>query len=225
MTHAIGFDIYGTLVDPLEMNHELRSAAGERADRMSELWRQKQIEYALRRGLMRDYQSFGVCTEQALRYAAAAVGVELPEAEERRLLDEYQNLRAFADVVPGIEKMRKDGHRMAAFSNGVEETARTLLERAGILEHLDGVVSVDDLGTFKPDPQVYRYLARRLESPLEETWLVSSNPWDVIGAKNAGLRAAWIQRSPEAIFDPWGIEPDLVAGDLLELSRSFSPAS
>jgi 2-haloacid dehalogenase len=218
---AIGFDIYGTLVDPLEMNVKLRPLAGEQADRMSELWRQKQIEYALRRGLMRDYRSFGVCTAQALRYAAEAVGVGLTEAEERRLLDEYQNLSAFEDVVPGMEAMKSSGHRMVAFSNGVEETAMTLLERAGVLPHLEGVVSVDDLGTFKPDPRVYEYLSRRLESPREETWLVSSNPWDVIGAKNAGLKAAWIQRKPDAVFDPWGIEPDLVATDLRELAREL----
>lgn len=216
--HAIGFDIYGTLVDPLEMNRELRTLAGGRADHMAELWRQKQIEYALRRGLMRDYADFGVCTVQALRYAARAVGVELPEAEERRLLEEYQNLRAFEDVVPGIEAMKDAGHRRVAFSNGVEATARTLLERAGVLPQLDGVVSVDDLGTFKPDPQVYHYLAQRLGTARENTWLVSSNPWDVIGAKAAGLSAAWIKRFPKAIFDPWDVEPDLVAADLQELA-------
>lgn len=220
--HAMGFDIYGTLVDPLEMNRELQSLAGDRADRMSELWRQKQIEYALRRGLMRDYENFGVCTAQALRYAAAALGVDLPESEEQRLLDEYQNLRAFDDVIPGVEALRSAGCRMVAFSNGVEATARTLLERAGVLPLLDGVVSVDDLDTFKPDPEVYYYLARRLQKPREETWLVSSNAWDVIGAKNAGLKAAWIKRSPEAIFDPWDVEPDLVAGDLRELAAELS---
>lgn len=219
MPKALGFDIYGTLVDPLEMNRELWGIAGDKADRMSELWRRKQIEYALRRGLMRDYQSFGVCTAQALRYAAEAVGVELPEDEERRLLDEYQSLGAFDDVMPGMEAMRESGHSMVAFSNGAEATARALLERAGILPHLDGVVSVDDLGTFKPVPEVYHYLSRRLQSPKEETWLVSSNPWDVIGAKNAGLRAAWIKRSPDAVFDPWDVEPDLVAWDLRELAR------
>jgi 2-haloacid dehalogenase len=83
------------------------------------------------------------------------------------------------------------------------------------------MVSVDDLGTFKPDPRVYEYLSQRLETPIEETWLVSSNAWDVIGAKNAGLRAAWIQRSPQAIFDPWNVEPDLVATDLRELASKL----
>lgn len=218
---AIGFDIYGTLVNPLEMNVKLRPLAGDLADRMSELWRQKQIEYALRRGLMRDYQDFGVCTVQALKYAARAFGIELTEPEEQMLLGEYQNLSAFEDVIPGMEAMKRSGHRMVAFSNGVEETAKTLLERAGVLPHLEGMVSVDDLGTFKPDPRVYEYLSQRLETPIEETWLVSSNAWDVIGAKNAGLRAAWIQRSPQAIFDPWNVEPDLVATDLRELASKL----
>lgn len=218
MPRAIGFDVYGTLVDPLEMNEHLRPIAGEKADRFSELWREKQIEYAFRRGLMRRYENFGVCTRQALLFAARALDVELSEEDQENLIGEYQNLRPFPDVVPGIQALRQGGVTLVAFSNGVEATARALLERAGVLRHLDGVVSVDDLGTFKPDPEVYLYLARRMELPPEDVWLVSSNPFDVIGAKSAGLKAAWIKRKPDAVFDPWGIEPDVVAADLEELA-------
>jgi 2-haloacid dehalogenase len=127
-------------------------------------------------------------------------------------------LRPFPDVIPGIEVLKERGHTLVAFSNGIEATARTLLERAGILPHLDGVISVDDLKTFKPNPQVYLYLAGRLRRAPQETWLVSSNPFDVIGAKAAGLKAAWIQRTPSVQFDPWDIEPDLVAPDLEALA-------
>lgn len=222
MPHAIGFDIYGTLVDPLEIDQALRPVAGENSVQMSELWRQKQIEYALRRSLMRDYQDFGACTLEGLRYAARAVGVEVSASEEQRLMDEYQSLRAFEDVIPGMEAMKSAGHRMVAFSNGVEATARTLLERAGVLPHLDGVVSVDDVGIYKPAPEVYHYLSRRLKTPKEQTWLVSSNQFDVIGAKHAGLKAAWVRRSSGAVRDPWGPEPDLVAGDLEELAAELS---
>jgi 2-haloacid dehalogenase len=95
------------------------------------------------------------------------------------------------------------------------------LGRARVLPHLDGVVSVDDLKTFKPDPEVYRYLARRLQRTPYETWVVSSNPFDVIGAKNAGLRAVWLKRKPDARFDPWGIDPDLVAPDLETLAEEL----
>jgi 2-haloacid dehalogenase len=221
MPEAIGFDIYGTLVDPLEMNEHLRPFAGEKADRFSELWRHKQIEYTFRRGLMREYEDFGVCTRQALVFAARALEVELSEEDQEKLIREYQNLRPFPDVVPGIRALKREGRLLVAFSNGVEAAVQTLLDRAGVLSYLDGVYSVDDLKTFKPDPEVYRYLALRLQRSRYKTWLVSSNPFDVIGAKNAGLRAAWIKRKPDAQFDPWGIEPDLVAPDLEALAEKL----
>jgi len=217
--YAIGFDIYGTLVDPLEMNEHLRSLVREDlVDRMSELWRNKQIEYTFRRALMRRYEDFNVCTKQALVYAARVLGVKLSENEQDKLITKYQNLQPFPDVIPGIEAMREKGHTLVAFSNGVEATAHTLLERAGVLPYLEGIISVDDLKTFKPDPQVYLYLAGRLRRTPDETWLVSSNPFDVIGAKAAGLKAAWIPRSPDAQFDPWDIEPDNIVPDLEALA-------
>ena len=222
MPHTIGFDIYGTMVDPLEMNEHLRPLVGEGlADRFSELWRNKQIEYAFRRALMRRYEDFDICTKQALVFAAHALGVELSEENQEKLVEEYQNLRPFPDVVPGLEAMREGGHALVAFSNGVEATTRTLMERAGILLHLESIISADDLKTFKPDPQVYLYLAGRLQRRPEETWLVSSNPFDVIGAKASGLKAAWVRCSPDVQFDPWGIEPDLIVPDLQALAGSL----
>lgn len=218
MSEALGFDIYGTLVDPLEMNEHLRPVAGESADRLSELWREKQIEYAFRRGLMRRYEDFGTCTLHALRFAAETLEIRMPEEDEAQLIQEYQSLRAFPDVASGLEKMVSAGHTLAAFSNGAEKTARTLLERAGVLQHLEDVVSVDDIKTFKPAPEVYEYLARQLNRPSGSVWLVSGNPWDVIGAKSCGMRAVWVKRKPDAVFDPWGIEPDLVVSDLEELA-------
>ena len=218
MPEALGFDIYGTLVDPLDMDEHLRGMVGEGAERSSALWREKQIEYTWRRGLMREYADFGVCTRQALDFAALSFGLELSDDGRDGLVEEYQNLWPFPDVLPGLERLRSEGHTLVAFSNGVERTARVLLERGGVLDHLEDVVSVDDLGTFKPDPEVYRYLARRLDRPVGETWLVSSNGWDVIGAKSAGLRAAWVRRNPATVFDPWGIEADLVVEDLEQLA-------
>jgi 2-haloacid dehalogenase len=220
MPGAIGFDIYGTLVDPLEMNEHLRPLVGDDlTDRFSELWRDKQIEYTFRRALMRRYENFDVCTRQALVHTANVLGANLTDEEQERLIEEYQNLRPFPDVIPGIEALNSKGHTLVAFSNGVEATARTLLDRAGVLKHLHDVISVDAVKSFKPDPEVYHYLARRLGTELSETWLVSSNPFDVIGAKAVGLMVAWIQRKPDAQFDPWGIEPDLVAPDLEALAE------
>ncbi len=203
------------------MREHLEDLLGDRAGRFSEIWRDKQIEYSFRRGLMRRYEDFGVCTQQALVFAMRSMDVVLSESEREGLLEEYQNLQAFPDVAPGLEKMKLAGHTVVTFSNGVEATTRTLLDRSGVLPYLHDVLSVDDVKTFKPDPEAYHYLARRLERPAAEVWLVSSNPFDVIGAKSAGLRAAWVKRRPDAIFDPWDIEPDLVVGNLEELAAEL----
>lgn len=217
--YAIGFDVYGTLVDPLQMNQHLRPLIGEHADRFAELWREKQIEYAFRRGLMAKYENFEVCTRQALAYTMITMKAELSDDEQMRLMDEYQNLSAFPDVLDGLTALKSQGHTMVAFSNGVPELVKTLLERAKVLPLLDGIVSVDEIKTYKPNPAVYQHLATRLERPLDQTWLISSNAWDILGAKAAGLKAAWVKRSENKVFDPWGIAPDMVVTNLRALAE------
>ena len=220
--YALGFDVYGTLVDPLAMAEPLRALVGEQADRFAELWRSKQLEYSFRRGLMRRYVDFDVCTRQALRFTQQALRCELPESDRDRLLEAYLYLPLFPEVAASLIALKAQGHRLVAFSNGVEASIRALLANAGVLPLLEDVVSVDDLRTFKPDPAVYEYLARRTGRAPTETWLVSSNAWDVIGAKAAGLRAAWVKRQPDAVFDPWDVEPDVVVSRLDELPAWFA---
>ena len=80
---------------------------------------------------------------------------------------------------------------------------------------------MDDLRSFKPNPAVYSYFLKKSRASGDNAWLVSSNPFDVIGAVSAGMRAAWVRCSPEAIFDPWGIEPTLTVSGLTELDESI----
>jgi 2-haloacid dehalogenase len=218
---ALGFDVYGTLVDPLAMAGPLRGAAGERAEALAALWRLKQVEYAFRRGLMGTFQPFETCTAQALELAAATVGVALAPEATAGLLAAYRRLPAFDDARDGLAALRKAGRLTVAFSNGSTAPVRELLGNAGLLPLLGDVVSVAEVQTFKPHPAVYRHLAERVGRAPGETWLVSSNAWDVLGAKAAGLRAAWVRRSPTAVMDPWGVEPDLVVADLRELAAKI----
>jgi 2-haloacid dehalogenase len=223
MALVIGFDVYGTLVDPLGMQTALASVVGDaHAAAAAQLWRTKQIEYAFRRALMAAYQDFAVCTRDALRFTLAAHGVPVADDVERVLLEHYLRLPAFADVAEGLRALRGLGATMLAFSNGLERDVRTVLSNAGLLDLFDGVVSVDDLRTFKPDPAVYRYLVDRGGAPESETWLVSSNGWDVIGAKAAGLRAAWLDRAGTTLFDPWEFRPDAVIRTLGEVSSHLA---
>ena len=99
---------------------------------------------------------------------------------------------------------------------------KLLRSNAGIRELFLGVVSVDDIKSFKPNPAVYSHFLRKSGSTGGESWLISSNPFDVIGAISAGMKSAWVRRSPEAIFDPWGIEPTITVSSLIELDGKIA---
>ncbi|HEY1416929.1 MAG TPA: haloacid dehalogenase type II [Myxococcaceae bacterium] len=213
----IGFDVYGTLVDPLGMDAPLREHVGDLAERFAATWRERQIDWTFRRSLMGRYVDFDVVTRDAFRTTAATLGVDLRTAEAG-LLAVYRRLPAFADAAEALIRLAEGGHRLVAFSNGVAATLRGLLTHARLMPPLSDVVSVDEVRTYKPSPVVYQLLVTRGGLSADRTWLVSSNVWDVLGAKSAGLRAAWVRRSTRAQWDGGGIaEPDLVVATLGEL--------
>ena len=188
---------------------------------MAVLWRQKQLEYTFRRGLMRRYENFDICTLQAMQFAMQTLDLNFSEEETNNLLELYLNLNAYEDVVPALEQLKNNGFMMVAFSNGLRASLETLLTNANIIEYLEDIVSVDEIQTFKPNPSVYQHLAARTNSELSNCWVVSSNSFDVIGGKSAGINAAWIQRDKKNVFDTWEYTPDIIANDLLELCNKL----
>ena len=217
----LAFDVYGTLIDPFEMEVHLRDAFGEKAKVASELWRGKQLEYSFRRALMKKYQPFDACTAQALHFVSAQLGISLSEKARADLLSTYEWLPVYPDVTRALAELAAQGFLIAACSNGTESAVRAVLENAGILPHFSKIVSVDPLRTFKPDPAVYEYLVAELRARREMVWLISSNPFDVIGAKACGLRTAWVQRDPKRIFDPWEFESDAIVQSLADLKDNL----
>ena len=129
---------------------------------------------------------------------------------------------AFPDAAPGLASIKSRVQPVATFSNGEVKVVREVLEHAQLLELFDDVISADEVRTFKPDPAIYAHAVERLAQIASATWLVSSNPFDIIGAKTAGLRTAWVKRDPKAAFDPWGIDPDITLSDLNQLSSLIS---
>lgn len=225
MTTTLAFDVYGTLIDTQGVVSALRPMVGGRAEDFSRAWRDKQLEYAFRRGLMQNYVDFAVCTRQALDYTSDAFKAGLSDAQKQELLATYRRLPAFADVREGLEGLRDDGFRLYAFSNGSAAAVAALLDAAGIGDFFIDIVSVDDLRSFKPSPAVYSYFLRRSGAAGAAAWLISSNPFDVIGAVSAGMRAAWLQRSPDALFDPWEVEPTVTVNSLADLGRRIAHAA
>ena len=217
MTMTFALDVYGTLIDPLEISKQLSEHAGDRASDLAELWRSKQLEYSFRRGLMGGYVTFDTVTEAALDYACLALDVELADEVKAALRAQYRALAAFADVRPALSALAREGARLHAFSNGTSDDVASLLAHAQIDQHIGSIVSVDDVKTFKPDPRVYAHFNAVTGSTPAKTWLVSSNPFDVIGAAACGWNTAWVKRKSTAVFDPWEFQPSKVIGSLEDL--------
>ena len=223
MSMTLAFDVYGTLISTHGVIDKLETmlSSSVNASEFSQTWRDKQLEYSFRRGLMRAYAPFSVCTRDALNYTQAFYKVSLSDAEKAALLAFYDVLPAFDDVPATLNSLSQKGIKLLAFSNGTEAAVEGLLKNAGIRDLFDGVVSVDDVQTFKPNPDVYHYFTQKAGSTASQTWLISSNPFDVIGAVSAGLNTAWVQRSKAAIFDPWGVEPTVTIDSLLKLEAAL----
>ncbi|SFR48115.1 2-haloacid dehalogenase [Marinobacter gudaonensis] len=220
MTPTLAFDVYGTLVDPMGMSRLLAEDAGDRAEAVAALWREKQLEFSFRKGLMKVYEDFGACTRQALRYAMATHKLPLAEERENALMAAYLSLPAFDDALPALKSLKGD-YSLFAFSNGSYPALEKVLGHNQLLDQFDGLVSVDDIKSFKPDPAVYTHARRATGAWDKPLCLVSSNAWDVIGARAAGLLAVWVKRDPDKVFEDWGIQPSAVINSLSELKSTL----
>ena len=222
MNTTLAFDVYGTLIDTNGVQVLLEKFIPNKANIFSQTWRDKQLEYSFRRGHMQNYVGFEVCTAQALEYTCKFHEVDLSTEQKQDLMAIYAILPSFDDVKPALEKLRQKGFRLFAFSNGKKAAVEKLLINAGISELFLGVVSVDDIKTFKPSPGAYAHFLRQANTKSHEAWLISSNPFDVTGSISAGMKSAWIQRSSKAIFDPWEIQPTFSVNSLTQLAEQLN---
>tara|TARA_R110000782_G_scaffold127183_1_gene218736 strand:+ start:1687 stop:2376 length:690 start_codon:yes stop_codon:yes gene_type:complete len=222
MSITLAFDVYGTLLDIYGANEELKKIVGDKSLAFSHTWRDKQLEYTFRRALMNKYEVFSVCVSEALDYTCMYYKTPLTREEKQKLLHAYRALPPFNDVISSIKQLNDFGYRLFAFSNGSTDMIEELLTTAGIKEYFLGIVSVDGVKSYKPDPAVYQHFLNETAADTDKAWLVSSNPFDVMGAISAGMKAAWVDRFENKVFDPWGIEPTLIVKNLYELKEQVN---
>lgn len=195
--HAVYvFDAYGTLFDVHAAVRRHAAELGPEADRLSALWRTKQLEYSWVRALAGRYRDFWSLTEDALDYALHKVP-SAPAAARGALLEAYRTLDAYPEVIDVLSTLKGDGASTAILSNGSPEMLRMAVDEARIGDLLDAVLSVDEVAIFKPHPSVYELVTNRFRVFPEAVSFQSSNRWDVAGAAAFGFRAVWINRSAE----------------------------
>lgn len=218
---ALAFDVYGTLVDPSRVWKQLeRYIPKKHTLHISEVWRQKQLEYTFRLTAMGTYEDFEHVTRKALDYALVATGQELDPEQKDMLMAQYNDLELFEDVEPGLQRLREAGNQIIVFSNGAPHMLRVLMEQKGFNSYFQEFVSVDEVKAYKPSPKVYQHVADRLGRSIEEVRLISSNPFDIAGAENVGMRATWVDRSG-GLFDMLSSRPEMVVGTLTELADAL----
>jgi 2-haloacid dehalogenase len=209
------FDAYGTLFDVHSVVEAGRAITTDPMT-LSLTWRQKQLEYTWLRALMGRYVDFWAVTEDALRWAIVRLGLVAVEADVRRLMDAYLSLACFPEVPRALAALA--GRPRAILSNGAPEMLAAAVGSSGLAAHLDHVLSVDAVRTYKPAPEVYALAPHALGIAAADLLFVSSNAWDVAGAKAFGYQVAWCNRG-NAPTENLGVTADHVIRSLDELPK------
>jgi 2-haloacid dehalogenase len=190
---ACVFDAYGTLFDYNSAAERCRGALGGKLDPLNALWRQKQLQYTWLRSLEGKHADFWQVTGDALDFAMESLDLNDGDLR-RRLMELYLTLDVFPEVPDVLARLKAAGLRTAILSNGSPMMLERAVARAGIGELLDGVLSVEEVGIFKPHPSVYRLAVERLGIEALSIAFQSSNAWDVYAASAFGMRAVWCNR-------------------------------
>ncbi len=217
---ACVFDAYGTLFDFNSAASAARDELGDDWQRLSDLWRLKQLQYTWLRGLAQHHAGFWQVTGDALDFALATLRIERPGLRDR-LMNLYLQLNTYPEVPAMLRELKGRGMKLAILSNGTPPMLAAVVSNSGLEGVFDAVLSVEEVGVFKPHPSVYRLAAERLQIAPARICFLSSNGWDAFSAKAFGFRVIWCNRfgqAPERI----PATPDAEIADLSALPGMVS---
>ena len=212
---ALVFDAYGTLFDVYSLGKRLTYHFPHKADQINPIWRNKQLEYTWLRSLMGRYIPFSTVTADALTFACKATNTSISDEIHQDLMQSYFTLDAFP-AVPEVLGQLKNTHQLAILSNANPEMLNKAAVHNGIDEHLSAILSVDTIQKYKPNPAVYQIAADDLGLDKSEIAFISSNTWDVAGAKSYGLKVIWLNRQ-QGQMEELGFQPDIIISRLEDL--------
>jgi 2-haloacid dehalogenase len=217
---AFVFDAYGTLFDVHSVVTALQQVTAE-AEAVSLQWRTKQLEYTWLRSLMGRYVDFWAVTDEALRFALKRYDVRLTPGQHTAILNAYLSLSAYPEIPATLAALAP--RPSAILSNGSPHMLQAAMASSGLAGEFTHILSADLVKVYKPDPRVYELAPKALALSKEAIVFVSSNAFDVMGAKAYGFQVAWINRS-QAQADELGIAADIVLSRLDELPLAFPAA-
>jgi 2-haloacid dehalogenase len=194
---ACVFDAYGTLFDVSSVARGAQDALGARWPALSDLWRTKQLQYTWLRGLAGHHAEFWQVTGDALDYAMTTLNIE-DSALRERLMKLYLSISAYPEVPSMLAALKAKGKKLAILSNGSPTMLVAAVGNSGISDYFDAVLSVEEVGVYKPHPNVYGMVPHNLDVAKENVCFLSSNSWDAYSAKAFGFRVLWCNRFGQA---------------------------
>ncbi len=209
------FDVNETLLDLSPLKIDFEDVFGKSAP-MGE-WFARMLHGSLVSNQLDDYRAFGVIGVEALLLVAERHGVDLDEATATEVVTRLAILPAHLDVIPALERLLDAGFRTAALTNGSTKAANVQIENAGLHTFIQRVVSVEEVGRFKPDPSTYRHAAQVMDLHVSQSMLISAHDWDVVGALSAGAQGAFVRR-PGTIWTLPTPVPAVTGTDLREIA-------
>jgi 2-haloacid dehalogenase len=209
---AVAFD-YFVLFDPDSVVSVVDRIAPGKGREFTNVWRTRQFEYTWLRSITGRYVEFFAITDDALRYAANALHVELTTAERRQLLDAYLQLTPWPDTENALRQLRAADVRVITIANFSPSMLQANARRAGLTPLFDALVSTDENHTYKPDPRAYQLGVDRLELEKRDIVFAAFGGWDAAGAKSFGYPTVWVNRFGQPL-EELGVHPDRTVRDL-----------
>ena len=217
---TLTFDSYGTLVDVAAVETALAEVEGVTdPEPLSNHWRSRSLMYTMVANAIDAYQPFYELNRAALTHALAAHGVETSPAERDAVLETYHDLDVFPDVADGIAELA-ESYDCYVLSNGNPEMLASMVEAADIGDVIEDTISADEVGTFKPDAEIYRHAAARTGTPIDRIAHVCGPFFDVYGAMNAGMQAVRVARGTTP-WDGFAGDPDVTVADFYGLAEEL----
>jgi 2-haloacid dehalogenase len=212
---ALLFDAYGTLFDLSSLIPACNAVFPSRGPELCRIWREKQLEYTHLLTMMGRFEDFWQVIHKALVFACQSLQLECPAEQRDRLLESFFHLEAFAEVAPALEALSAS-YPLGLLSNGSPKMLKVVVERNRLQDFFSQIISASEVGSYKPNLQVYQWACQKVGQDPAVVGLVSGNAWDVTGAKAFGLWACWVNRRR----GPWedlGFSPDATISNLMQL--------
>lgn len=218
---AVAFD-YFVLFDANSVIPEVEKAFPGKGVDFAKLWRTKQFEYCFLRSLAGRHEDFFKITEDALVYAARAMGLELSPEARKRLLDAYLALKPWPDTLEALRKLKAAGVRLIALSNFTPKMLQANAKAAGLADLFEELLSTESNASFKPEPRAYELGVKRLNLQKDEILFAAFGGWDAYGAKSFGYPTYWVNRFGLPA-EELGVQPDKTSRDLSGLLAFVLP--